>query len=332
MQRITIALIALLFCRGDANAGEPVGPAAPVTQRVSFVHEVEPLFTRFGCNQGACHGKGAGQNGFRLSLRGYAPELDHQWLTREFSSRRISTSVPEDSLILRKATGLAAHEGGKLFDKNSRAYKLLASWLTAGMPGPSKDDLMVTDLEIQPGSRMLKPTQQQQLVARAKFSDGHWQDVTWLTRFDSNDPGMATVDSAGLVTVLRTGETSIRASFLTQVAVTVITAPREVTLSAAERETWSKRNNFIDEHVFKKLEVLKIPASPLCTDHEFIRRAFLDTLGILPTPDEVRTFVADTSADKVRQVDRCLARTTRVCRSLVVVSERPFPEPQRARS
>ena len=190
----------------------------------SFVHEVEPLFTRLGCNQGACHGKGAGQNGFRLSLRGYAPELDHQWLTREFSGRRVSTSVPDDSLILRKAAGLAAHEGGKLFSKNSRADRLLASWLAAGMPGPSKDDLRVTDFEILPGNRSLKPNQQQRLLARAKFSDGHWRDVTWLTRFDSNDPGMAEVDSSGLVTVLRPGETSIRASFLTQVAVTVVVA------------------------------------------------------------------------------------------------------------
>ena len=62
----------------------------------------------------SCHGKVAGQNGFRLSLRGYAPEMDYKSLTRELGGRRVSLGSPEDSLLLRKPLGLAAHEGGKL--------------------------------------------------------------------------------------------------------------------------------------------------------------------------------------------------------------------------
>src|ERR1700722_5964631 len=80
-------------------------------QAPSFVNDVEPILTRLGCNQGACHGKSAGQNGFRLSLRGYAPEWDHAWITREFKSRRINPTAPHQSLLLAKPTGIAPHEG-----------------------------------------------------------------------------------------------------------------------------------------------------------------------------------------------------------------------------
>ena len=93
----------------------------------SFLNEVVPLLTRAGCNQGACHGKGAGQNGFRLSLRGYAPEQDHRWLTREFDGRRLDPAKPEGSLLLRKATGQTPHEGGKLFSVGSREYEITES-------------------------------------------------------------------------------------------------------------------------------------------------------------------------------------------------------------
>src|ERR1022692_2989656 len=94
-------------------------------QTPSFVSDPEPILTRLGCNQGSCHGKGAGQNGFRLSLRGYAPEWDHAWITREFATRRINPTQPEASLFLLKPTGQAAHEGGVLMTTDSRAYKVL---------------------------------------------------------------------------------------------------------------------------------------------------------------------------------------------------------------
>ena len=105
--------------------GKVVGKnAAP-----SFLNDVVPILTRQGCNQGACHGKGAGQNGFRLSLRGYAPESDHRWITREFNGRRIERASPEMSLFLRKPTGDAPHEGGRVFSADSREYRVLLDWL-----------------------------------------------------------------------------------------------------------------------------------------------------------------------------------------------------------
>src|SRR5438270_2896214 len=123
--------LALLLAAGTLRA-ETLPP--------SFVNDVVPIFTRMGCNQGACHGKNAGQNGFRLSLRGYAPELDYLWLTREYDGRRIDTAVPEASLLLRKPIGRTPHEGGKLFAEGSREYQVLLEWLRAGVPGPRKED------------------------------------------------------------------------------------------------------------------------------------------------------------------------------------------------
>jgi hypothetical protein len=291
------ALPALLLA-GPARAAAP--------ERPSFLNDVMPVFTRLGCNQGACHGKGAGQNGFRLSLRGYAPELDYQWLTREHDARRVSRANPEESLLLRKPLGLAAHEGGKLMRVGDRSYRVLLAWLRAGTPGPDRNDPEVRRLEVSPAHRTLRPGQEQQLTVLAEYSDGSRRDVTWLTRFDSNDVGVAEVDAAGLVRVRRHGEASVRAAFQGLVAVVVLTAPFERPVAP---ERLARRNNFIDEHVFNKLAALRVEPSDLCTDAEFVRRAFLDTIGVLPTPAEVRAFLADGRPDKrARLIDALLGR------------------------
>jgi len=149
----------------------------------SFLHEIMPLLTRHGCNQGACHGKGNGQNGFRLSLRGYAPELDHAWLTREFLARRIDTADPGESLLVRKAMGEVPHEGGRLFSRNSKSHEVMVQWLKAGMPGPLKNEVKLTGLKITPATMLLAKDQNQQLRVLAEFSDNKTVDVTWLVKF-----------------------------------------------------------------------------------------------------------------------------------------------------
>jgi hypothetical protein len=272
----------------------------------SFLNDVMPLFTRFCCNQGACHGKGAGQNGFRLSLRGYAPELDHQWLTREFSGRRISRTSPQASPLVRKPGGRAPHEGGKLFAPGSRPYKILVDWIAAGAPAPLKTDPSVRTLDVLPGNRTLRPGEAQQLLVRASYSDGTGRDVTWLSKFDSNDPGTVEVDAGGRLKVRRHGETAVRVSFQGAVAVVIVTSPHDKPVPA---ERLKGRNNFVDEHVFNKLAALRIEPSDLCTDADFLRRAHLDTIGVLPTPAEVRAFLADKKPDKRRRlVDALLKR------------------------
>ncbi len=275
----------ILLCAMPARAEE-----AP-----SFLNEVMPILTRQGCNQGSCHGKGAGQNGFRLSLRGYAPESDHRWITREFDGRRIDPSVPEDSLMLRKPIGAAPHEGGRVFDKQSHEYQVLLNWIRAGTPGPRKDDAKLLRLELEPRVHLMKVDGKSSIKAVGTFSDGSQRDVTWLTKYDSNDAGLASVSASGEVRALRHGETSIRASFQTEVAVAIITIPNQAEIPS---ERFAKRNNFIDDAVNKKLAALHIPPAELCKDDEFIRRAFLDTIGTLPTPAEVRDFLADGNPKK----------------------------------
>jgi hypothetical protein len=281
-------------------------PGVTLADGPSFVNDVVPVLTRHGCNQGACHGKGAGQNGFRLSLRGYAPDLDHEWLTREFSTRRLSFADPESSAILRKASGQAPHEGGKLLTKGDRAYETLLVWIKAGAPGPKKDDARLTSLKVQPATINAKPGAKQPLRVEATFSDGATRDVTWLCKFESNDAGTAEVSARGEVLVRRHGETAVRAMFQTEVAVVLVTAPHETAIDSGRL---AAKNNFVDDHVFAKLAALRIEPSDLCTDAEFLRRASLDTLGVLPTPTEARAFLADTSADKRKKlIDHLLQR------------------------
>ena len=293
-----LSLLALFGCDLSARGADSAVP--------SFLNDVVPILTRTGCNQGSCHGKNAGQNGFKLSLRGYAPESDYRWMTREFDGRRVDTSHPDKSLLLLKPTAQAAHEGGKVFEVGSPAYQVLLKWIEAGCPGPKKDDAKLTKLNIEADRNLLKIGEEAQLQAIGEFSDGSKRDVTWLTKFDSNDAGQVMVFGSGKVRALRNGETSIRAAFQTEVGVAIFTVPFEANIPAEKFQT---RNNFIDDAVFKKLQALQIEPAHLSGEEEFVRRIYLDTIGLLPTPNEVRTFLADSSTDKrSKLVEFLLAR------------------------
>jgi len=270
----------------------------------SFLNEVVPVLTKSGCNSGGCHGKGLGQNGFKLSLRGYAPDADHKALVREFDGRRVDTSEPERSILLTKPAGLAPHEGGKLFAVGSREHATLLAWLKAGAPGPDAKEAKIAKLEVTPADEVLKVGEELQLTATATFTDGKKADVTWLTKFDSNDGTVATVDARGLVKAKRNGATSIRAAMLTEVGVAVLAVPFE---KAVDDAKFVAKNNFIDAAVFDKLKALRIEPAALSDDAEFLRRVYLDATGTLPTPGAVRAFLADKAADKrAKAIDKLL--------------------------
>ncbi|MFL5341759.1 MAG: DUF1549 domain-containing protein, partial [Gemmataceae bacterium] len=227
-------------------------------------------------------------------------------LTREFAGRRIDPAVPEASLLLQKPLGAVKHEGGRLINRGTREYQTLLDWIAGGTPGPKSDDAKLLRLDVRPGPRLLKVGDTLPLVVEAEFSDGSRRDVTWLTRFDSNDAALIEVSPAGVVKALRNGETAVRASFQTDVAIAIFTVPFDRQIAG---ERFAGRQNAIDDHVFHKLAALRIEPSNRCDDATFLRRAFLDTIGVLPTPAEAREFVADGRPDKrARVIDALLER------------------------
>lgn len=260
----------------------------------SFRNHVQPVLAKAGCSAGACHGAAAGQNGFKLSLRGYDNQGDYLALTRQAFGRRVNPDDPARSLILLKATGAVPHKGGKRFETNSIDYRVLSEWIAAGTPPPRDDDTRIQKVEMLPETVLLEPGATQQLLVRATFSDGHVEDVTHWAKFSAANASVTLVDDDGKVKVIGNGEGAITAWYLSRVAVATVTAPltNQVSPRLFSR---APRRNFIDELALEKLRSLNIPPSPRCTDAEFIRRAFLDTIGVLPTEEETRRFLADKS-------------------------------------
>jgi len=257
----------------------------------SFRNHIQPVLTKGGCNAGACHGAAAGQNGFRMSLRGYDDDGDHTILTRGAMSRRVTLADPARSLLLLKSTAMIPHKGGERFKTDSFEYRVLAEWIAAGAPGPRKDDPRITRLEVLPPAALLKPGDAQQLAVRAHFSDGHSADVTRWAKFNAANTSVATVDDFGRATVSGNGETTVSAWYLSQLAIITVTSPYTNKVDS-RLFTKAPRRNFIDDLVMEKLRELNLPPSARSTDAEFLRRAFLDTIGALPTPEETRAFLA----------------------------------------
>lgn len=295
---------AIVLLLATACCLEPRGTSA---EPPSFVNDVEPVLTRFGCNSGGCHGKLAGQNGFRLSLRGYAPEADHAALATEEYGRRIGGLDPAESLLLLKATGGLPHGGGRLFAHDSAAARTLCDWIAAGAPGPVADERRVVAVSVSPKEIVLAPGEVRQLVVAATWSDGAETEVTALARFHSNDAAYATVSAEGVVRGEQYGEVVVVVSYAGLVDTVVISSPfpQEV---AAER--FVARRNLVDDHVMEKLRALHIPPADECDDATFLRRLMLDLVGTLPDPEEVRAFLADASPDKRSLlVERLLERS-----------------------
>jgi hypothetical protein len=272
----------------------------------SFINDVIPVLTRFGCNTGGCHGKLAGKNGFRLSLRGYAPDLDYETIVREARGRRINPAAPENSLLIRKATGRTPHGGGQRFVAGSAAERILVDWITAGASDSPPDEPRPLRIEIEPTVATLSVGESQPLRVTVVYDNKQRRDVTWLTQFASSDSGMLDVNDRGQVKAVRNGEAVVRATFHGQVEIATLTIPYDAT---TDPQWYAARNNAVDDHVFAKLAALRIEPSQLCDEATFMRRAYLDAIGTLPTPAEVQAFLSDTKADKrSRLVDQLLKR------------------------
>ncbi|MCB1232984.1 MAG: DUF1553 domain-containing protein [Verrucomicrobiae bacterium] len=275
----------------------------------SFRNHVLPVFSKGGCNMGACHGALAGKGGFRLSLRGYDPEKDYHRITHEARGRRIEPGDPGRSLILTKATTALKHTGGKRIEPGSRDYRILAEWISAGAAPPSRDDATLQSLEIFPPLATLPPGSKPRFIVRANYSDGRQEDVTQWAKFTSSNAAVASVDDDGNSEVVGYGEGAVSAWFSSRIVLARISSPWPNEIPEMVFAEASRRN-FIDDLVLDQLRRLNLKPSPRANDSEFVRRAYLDTIGMLPKPEEVRAFLDDAAPDKRdRLIEDLLGRT-----------------------
>jgi hypothetical protein len=273
---------------------------------VSFVRDVMPALGKMGCNAGTCHGAQSGKNGFKLSLRGYDPLYDHRSLTDDLGGRRFNRAAPDQSLMLLKPSGGVPHVGGVLTQPGEPYYELMRAWIANGV----KLDLnspRVVSIDIEPKAPVVPLIgMKQQMAVRASYSDGSVRDVTAETFIEGSNGEVASVDKQGLVTAIRRGETAVLARYEG-----AYTAATLIVMGDRKGFVWKDVpvNNYVDTLVYEKLKQVKILPSDLCTDPEFIRRAYLDLTGLPPGPEEVRAFLGDARPTKVKRdelVDRLI--------------------------
>ncbi len=261
---------------------------------VNFPNQIVPIFTKLGCNSGGCHGKASGQNGFKLSLLGFEPGEDFEYLVKEARGRRMFPAAPERSLLLLKSTNTVPHGGGHRLEQDSHEYRLIRRWIAQGMPYGKPDDPTVARIEVFPPIRVMGRGARQQLAVLAHYTDGSIEDVTRTVQYDTNDAEMADAGATGVVTTHDlSGDVAVMARYQGQVGVFRASIP--LGLAVADLPA---PKNFIDELVFAKLKSLGVPPSAVSDDATFLRRVTVDIAGRLPTADETRQFLADADPNK----------------------------------
>ena len=270
--------------------------------KLSFVKDIVPIFTMAGCAGSNCHGSIRGQHGFKLSLFGYEPSLDYEAI-----KPRIDLEHPEQSLLVKKPTFQVPHGGGVRFTINSLEYRSILEWLKSGATYDSAGSPRIAKLSVFPLERTLDGVgATQQLVATATYTDGTSRDVTHLVQYTSNNPDTVQVSADGKIKALEVGETAVMVRTLGQAVAAKIYVPRPALAKAFPKVP---RNNYIDDWVFAKLERLHVEPSALSSDEEFLRRVYVDTIGILPTAGEAEAFLKSTDSGKrSKLIDQLLAR------------------------
>ena len=290
-----LAALSALFSSNSVFAGP-----------VSFRNEVMAVLSRGGCNQGACHGNQNGKNGFRLSLRGEDPAFDYLSLTRDMLGRRANSLRPAESLLLLKPTAVIPHEGGKRFGAGSFEYSILSRWIADGLRPDPAETPTLEHLRVTPAERIVvEPAERVRVHAEGVFSDGKACDVTRLATYELSNE-IATVSPDGLIQRQQTGETTVLVRYLNQRATVQLAF-----VPARPQFSWHAlpEANYVDHLAFAKLRALRMLPSPLCSDPVFLRRAYLDALGVLPTADEARAFLNDPApAKRARLIDQLLKR------------------------
>jgi len=265
---------------------------------VSFELHIQPILAARGCSTGACHGKARGQNGFQLSLLGFDSEFDFNAVTREARGRRIFPASPKESLLLRKGAGHVPHGGGIRLPNDSDDYQTILRWIEMGASREIQDEPVLESVEIFPTDRVMVPMETQQLVVLASYSDGTKRDVTGQSAFQSNESVVVGVSDLGVIkSGPIPGEATIMARFMGAIATCRVLIPLAGEISD-DYYADLPRNNFIDDKVWDKLQLLGITASSPAVDSKIVRRLFIDIIGRLPTPQEAQQYINDTTPDK----------------------------------
>lgn len=277
--------------------------------RETFELDIEPILTARGCNSGPCHGKSGGQNGFALSLFGFDPEFDYDAIVRASRGRRVFAASPDNSLLLLKATAEVPHGGGKKLERGSADFATLVRWIENGFPRSTPEDRRLTKISIQPEPHSMAPETSEVLHVIAHYNDGSTRDVTGNCSFQSNEPAIVAVNSNGeLRAGKHPGEATIMARYMGSIGTWSTAIPRPEAISE-DRYSSLPVNNFIDTAVWNKLKQLNMLPSEPVNDMTFMRRAFLDVIGRLPTAEEAEAFLSDTNpAKRVALIDSLLER------------------------
>jgi len=287
-----------------AALASPVA-ASPAEESISYNRDVQAVFSRLGCNGGQCHGAVQGKNGFRLSLFGADPALDFDRLLHADGGRRLNVFDPEQSLLLQKATGQVAHQGGVRTSRGSAEYRILRDWIVAGAKGDDTDASRLVRLKVDPAEKTARIGEPFPLAVTAFFADGSSREVTGLCSFETLDAGIVTVDENGIVTPRGVGDAALIIRYRSDPILARVLTPRVSSDPFPE----VRPENFVDRHVLARLRQLNLPPSPLSDDATFLRRVSLDLTGELPSAQDVRRFLADERADKrARKIDELLAR------------------------
>lgn len=301
---LSLALAALIWLPSSSSAGVQV-PGGTI-EKVDFERHIMGLFGRMGCNMGSCHGSFQGKGGFRLSLFGYDPSMDYHAVTHEFAGRRISVNNPDESLLLMKATGQVEHGGAMRFSKESWQYRVFREWMVQGASW-NKGSGDVASITITPPEvAFTKTGESAQIQVRARFKDGSELDITPFCDFRTNDDAVAEVSNLGRIKGLRAGTTAIVVSYRGNVLPVRVLVPMEL----AKEFVYPKvpEVNYIDREIFARLRQLNMVPSDLASDTEFLRRVYIDTIGQLPSPEEVRAFLKDSDPNKrSKKIDELLA-------------------------
>ena len=293
--RWSLCLAALVVVVASPVWAQPANPAAVTARRWSFPTHIAPILTFGGCNQSACHGSPVGKNGFKLSLYASDPESDHKVLL----AKRVNLAEPGESLLLKKPTMQVPHGGGPRFKKDSQHFATLDAWIRAGAPYGDKDAPSLVKIEVSPGYRVLAAKNEAiQLKVEALFSDGQREDVTGLSVFSSNDDGVIKVSPSGRATAEGgTGDAAVLVRYAGKFAAPVFGATM-LKADAPLPATASSAQHPIDREIYAKLNQFHITPSELSTDEEFVRRAYLDLIGTLPSAADVRQFLASSAPGK----------------------------------